>query len=305
MRVTQSILSSNLLHNLSNSYNKMGKLQQQLTSGSKLTRPSDDPVATIKGMGYRTTLAKNEQFTRNMTEVQSYLDATDAALGQVGEGLKRIKELTVQASTDTVTPEDREKIRTEIDQIRQQFRDVANTQLGDKYIFSGSNTLSPVYPSANDNSKAGETIDLDDMGGNDEVLPVELYDGIAINMNTAGKDLFKSIDDMMSEIQTKLTNDDANPISADEISGLLTQISAVTDRALNARAEVGAKENRVEMMMDRLSSQKISVTKAMSDNEDVEYEETITQLLTEESIHRAALSVGSKIIQSTLVDFIR
>lgn len=305
MRVTQSMLSSNLLHNLSNSYNKMGKLQQQLTSGSKLTRPSDDPVATIKGMGYRTTLSKNEQFSRNMTEVQSYLDATDAALGQVGEGLKRIKELTIQASTDTVTPEDREKIRTEIDQIRQQFRDVANTQLGDKYIFSGSNTLSPLYPAARDQSAAGETIELDDMGGNDEGLPVELYDGITINMNTAGKDLFKSIDDMMSEIQTKLTNDDANPVSADEISGLLTQISSVTDRALNARAEVGAKENRVEMMMDRLSSQKISVTKAMSDNEDVEYEETITQLITEGSIHRAALSVGAKIIQPTLVDFMR
>jgi flagellar hook-associated protein 3 FlgL len=45
MRVTQSMLSGNMLRNLSNSYTKMGELQNQITTGKKVNRPSDDPVA--------------------------------------------------------------------------------------------------------------------------------------------------------------------------------------------------------------------------------------------------------------------
>lgn len=109
MRVTQSMLSSNMLRNLNNSYSKMGKLQEQLTSGSKINRPSDDPVAAIKGMGYRTDLNKVEQFTRNMNQVNSWIDTTDESLGQVSEALKRVQELVTQAANDTNDSDDREK----------------------------------------------------------------------------------------------------------------------------------------------------------------------------------------------------
>lgn len=145
------------------------------------------------------------------------------------------------------------------------------------------------------------------MGGNSENLPIELYDGIQINMNTNAKAMFKEIDDFMSNIQTAMTDPDilnAGSTSGTAIGDQLSKLAKITDHVLNVRAEVGAKENRVDSMMDRLSSQKLTVTKAMSNNEDVEYEATITQLITEESIHRAALSVGAKILQPTLVDFL-
>lgn len=73
---------------------------------------------------------------------------------------------------------------------------------------------------------------------------------------------------------------------------------------LEARADVGARQNRVEMMTNRLSLQEINVTKQMSQNEDVDYAEAITQMITYESIHQASLSVGAKIIQQTLVNFL-
>lgn len=307
MRVTQSMLSNNMLRNLNNSYNKMATLQNQLTTGSKLNRPSDDPVGSVKAMGYNSTLTRNAQFSRNVTEVTSYLEASDSSLGLIGEGLKRVKELTVQAASDTATDEDREMVRAEIDQIRQQLRDVANTQVGDKYIFSGSNTLSPLYPSSSANAAAGQTVAAADMGGNDDSLPVELYDGITLDMNSSAKSMFKEIDDFMSALQTELTDTDAlnqGSTSGTKIGDMLEKLSTVTNNVLMKRAEVGAKENRVDAMVERLSSQKITVTKAKSDNEDVEYEQAITQLTTEQSIHQAALSVGAKIIQTTLINFL-
>ena len=103
MRVTQSMLSSNMLRNLNNSYGKMSKYQEQLQSGKMVNRPSDDPVVAVKGMGYRVDLDKNAQFQRNIGEANSWLNSTDTAFDQVGEALKRVKELTVQAANDTNT----------------------------------------------------------------------------------------------------------------------------------------------------------------------------------------------------------
>lgn len=378
MRMTQSMLSNNMLRNLSNSYNKMGKLQQQIASGSKLTRPSDDPVAAILGMGYRTDLTKVSQFTRNMNEVNNWIDTTDESLNQVGNAITRVQALITQAANDSNTTEDRQKIQKEIDQIREQIRDVANTKSGDTYIFSGTKTSQPLFTDGEiagtlkapkfpltdivvdpsdptlftakdkDGKDVSYKLPFKDESGADVVtaidtttgmpnpavtspysydentgtiytqpngynqsVSIEVYNGVTLNVNHSGAyDMFQKIDSMMAKISDAL----ASGKSGKELGDLLGGISSTEDAStiqglqnmvLEVRAEVGAKQNRVEMMSDRLAMQKVTVTKQLSDNEDVNYEEAITQLITDESIHRASLSVGSKIIQATLVDFMR
>lgn len=145
MRVTQSMLSSNMLRNLSNSYNKLGKLQEQVYTGKKVNRPSDDPVTVMKGMGYRMQVDKVAQFQRNMGEVHNWLDNTDDALDKVGSALKRTKELLVNGATDTMTSEDREKLQSELKQLREQIQDLANTKVGNKHLFSGTKTSSQLF----------------------------------------------------------------------------------------------------------------------------------------------------------------
>ena len=145
MRVTQSMLSGNMLRNLSNSYNKMGKLQNQVNTGKKVTRPSDDPVVAMKGIGYRTALDKVEQFQRNIGEVNNWLDTSDDTLDKVGSALHRANELAVQAANGTNNADDRLKIQSELDQIREHMQNLANTKVGDKYIFSGTKTTTPLF----------------------------------------------------------------------------------------------------------------------------------------------------------------
>ena len=101
MRVTQSMLSSNSLRNLSESYRKMGKYQDQLATGKKIARPSDDPVVAMKGMTYRTNLMEVEQYKRNFNEAYNWVENTDSALDQATSALHRIRDLTTQASNDT------------------------------------------------------------------------------------------------------------------------------------------------------------------------------------------------------------
>lgn len=296
MRITQTMLSNNMLRNLNSSYLKMGKLQEQLSSGSKLTKPSDDPVASVKGMGYRTTLAKNEQYTRNMNEVNSWLDTTDSTLSEVNKALQRVKDIVTQAANDTNTPEDREAMQKEVDQLRMQIRDLANTQQGGKYLFAGTATDQPLF--ADSSVNAGANDPLPTLGGNDNSVDIEIYEGITFQINENARGLFEGIDEMMQQVQQDLKR------TGSDLSNLIGTVSAQNDKVLEMQAGVGAKQNRIDVMTDRLSSQKINVTKQISNNEDVEYEDAITQLITEESIHRAALSVGAKIIQPTLVDFL-
>ncbi|MEK3994147.1 flagellar hook-associated protein FlgL [Psychrobacillus sp. FSL K6-2365] len=305
MRVTQSMLSSNMLRNLSSSYSKMGVLQEQLNTGKKISRPSQDPVIAMKGIGYRSDLNRVEQFERNLGEVNNWLDSSDDGLDNVGQALQRVRELIIDAKNDTKTPEDRDKIAKEIEQIKLQIRDLGNAKVGDKFIYSGTKTLSPLYdpngiPPLYD---ANGFLNANHPGVTEDVN-IEINAGVEINVNTNGIGIFNEIDDMMNQLQNALETEKNTGVKGN-YDALLELTDKNMDTVLTARSNIGARQNRVEMMENRLSSQNLIVTKQMSDNEDVEYEEAITDLITQESIHRAGLAVGSRIIQPSLVDFLR
>jgi flagellar hook-associated protein 3 FlgL len=304
MRVTQSMLSNTMLRNLNTSYTKMATMQQQISTGSKLLRPSDDPVGTTKAMSYRTQLQQNAQYDENLDTATKWLDTTDTALGSITSAMTRVQELITQAANDTNQDVDRQKILVEIKQIQQEIHDLANTKVGDTYIFSGTRTSEPLY-------KEGELQDID---GLDQDVNIEIYNDIQLGVNTTGAvTMFSKLDAVFEKIEEALSTEGT---SGTDIGNLLggtnsqedldyETIQGTIDLVLKERAEVGAKQNRVDMLADRLALQKETLTKQQSNVEDVEYEEAITNLITQESIHNASLSVGGRIIQQTLVDFIR
>lgn len=104
--------------------------------------------------------------------------------------------------------------------------------------------------------------------------------------------------DIQKLITALETNDPA-------VGDMLESVDKNIDNFLSARALIGAKQNRVELMEDRLSQQEVFSTRILSDNEDIDMEKAIIELTTQESIHRAALSVGARIIQPSLTDFLR
>jgi len=262
----------------------MGKLQDQLNTGKKVNRPSDDPVVAMKGMAYRMQVDKVAQFQRNLGEVNNYIDSSDDALDKVGQAMHRAKELVTSAANGTMTAGDKEMVQSELDQIRKHIQDLANTKVGDKYIFSGTKTATPLYNGTAFVSDPAFSKNVD----------VEVFDGVTININTDAADLFKGIDEMFDNFNADT-----------DFSAAIADIDAQMDKVLTSRADIGARQNRVEMMGERLDSQEASAKKQMSENEDIDYEKVITDMLTQESIHRAALSVGSRIIQPSLVDFLR
>lgn len=288
------MLSRNMLSNLSTSYERLGKYQDQLNTQKKISRPSDDPVVAMKGVTYRRNLQEVEQFKRNFSEAYNWMDNSDASLDKAGQALHRIRELIVQSSTDTYDEGQRKSISEEISQLKEHLVEIANTKVGDKYIFNGTDTLSkPVDASASPIK----------VSNNSNPIQFELSKGVFIPVNVNPQvvfteDLFKDVEGLILSLENP--NSDSNSISP-----YLDKIEGHLDNVTNARANLGARANRVELMEERIDQQEIISKKVMSDNEDIDFEKVVTELLAQESVHRAALSVGSRIIQPTLMDFLR
>ncbi|TGB02370.1 flagellar hook-associated protein FlgL [Halobacillus salinus] len=297
MRVTQGMLSNNMLRNLSNSYANMGKYQEQLTTGKKISRPSQDPVVAMKGINYRSQLTRTQQFQRNINEVNNWMDNSDASLDKATKALQRIRELTVQASNDTYEGSQRENIAKEIRQLKEHIGTIANTKVNDKYIFNGANTTE-------------QPVDLETFTVNQSDTPVniEVSEGVQLKANVTpsnvfGEEVFTSIENFASSLEDASVMGDSVP--QEELSDFVKAFDGHINDIINERADLGSRMNRVELVTDRLSSQEVSMTKMMSENEDADIEKVITDLKAQESIHRAALGVGSRIIQPTLMDFLR
>ncbi|WP_078543847.1 flagellar hook-associated protein FlgL [Litchfieldia alkalitelluris] len=295
MRVTQSMLTGNMLKNLSQSYSNMGKYQDQLSTGKKINKPSDDPVVAIKGMRYRTDLTEIEQYQRNLSEVYNWMESSDSALDDMTTALQRVRELTVQASNGTNSGDDLKAISAEINQIKEHIGNIGNMKVGNKYLFNGTNTtVAPIDLDANPPRKWAD---------NNFSVNIDVSKGVKLNTNVDGEKLFKGTgeNDMFTDLEN-LVNALEN---GGDVAWFLDSMDAHASNVTTLRADLGARYNRAELIEDRLNTQVVISTRIISDNEDAELEKVIMDLTTQESVHRAALGVGSRIIQPTLMDFLR
>ncbi|MBE2912921.1 flagellar hook-associated protein FlgL [Anoxybacillus flavithermus] len=293
MRVTQMMLANNTLRNVSKSYDKLGTYQQQLATGKKIHRPSEDPVVAVKGMHYRTSLTEIEQFQRNLSEAYTWMENSESALNHTTNVLQRARELVVQAKNGTLGPEDRQAIAREIEQLKKDLVQVANTKVAGKYIFNGTKIeQAPVTdgkpPTVSNN--------------NDDFM-VEVAKGVKLKINVTPDNVFnQGLFDTLHDVEKVL---DGSSTSGKTLDDLLSDLDGHINDVLAERAELGARVNRLELVEQRLAEQQLIAKRMISDNEDADIEKIITELKSQESVHRAALSVGARIIQPTLVDFLR
>lgn len=298
VRVTQNMLNNNMLRNLHRSMGNMDNLQQQLSSGSKINKPSDDPVVAARGMFYRSSLMENDQYKRNVDEAQSWMDMTDSTMDEMGNILKRIRELLVYSGDGAISPDDLKAMGSEVEELKKHMGTLANQQINGKYIFAGTDTNKPPYDAT---AKAGAG---DFVSTNSSPINLEVSQGVFVTSNINAQNLF-NFPDNNNNMFTVLNN----IINVLKAGNSATQFQTAIDNQYNQllaeRASLGANVNRVELIAERLDTQEVSITGLMSKNEDADMSKVITDLKTQESVHNAALGAGARIIQPTLLDFLR
>ncbi|MCM3024044.1 flagellar hook-associated protein FlgL [Heyndrickxia ginsengihumi] len=296
-RVTQSMLASNFLNNLSKNYQKLATDQQQLSSGKKINRLSDDPLSAMKGISYRRTVNEIKQFESNFSEADTWTQTTNDALSEANDVLQRVRELTVEASNGTLTDSDKQSITDELGQLRDQLVTVANTKVGDKYIFNGTDTTNK--PISVDASTIGTTTTLNI---NNQPVKIELSKGIYLQVNADGSQAFSN--SLFSDLNSLIS--DLNSDSPSQpIDSYLSKIDAHTDDILTQLSLTGARSNRIDFMRNLVSQQEDTASEIMSNNEDADIPAVYTQFSQDQSVYTAALKIGAQVIQPSLVDFLK
>jgi flagellar hook-associated protein 3 FlgL len=280
-----------MLRYINKSFERMEKYQNQLATGKKISRPSDDPVVAMKGIEYRSNLTQIEQYKRNLSEAYTWMESSDSALDKATQALQRIRELVVQASNDTYEISQRQSIANEIRELKDHLASIANTKIGDKYIFNGSDTTTPPV----------------DLGGgiyptNSDPVEIEVFSGVRMQVNIDPTNVFSSA--LFTDINN--LEADLNGGSTGAVIGnYLNVIDGHIQNFVAERAELGARYNRVELVDQRVQTQEVVANRIIADNEDADLERVITDLKMQESVHRAALGVGARVMQPTLLDFLR
>ena len=393
MRITNSMMTNNMLENLINNRENLDKLNQQLSSGTKFSKPSDNPIGVTTSMGFHTQMNNYEQYQRDVNNSKSWLESTESSLSDANNVLQRTNELAIYASNDTLNPEDRKIMAEEVKELRDELISIANSKLGDEYLFSGqatgtkpievnnnyhtnndltlvnSTNISSVKRSSSTTLNPGSyTVSIEDSGGITDTIKIsnedgevvaekdtdspltadtnyeiELDNGEKITVRTGttiptntdqaefevpsfvnyngdhNKILRKISDDNQMKVNinaaevfkdnietiNKMYEDLKNGEGGEKISSYISDFEEGMTTNTSARAEVGAKINRLDLVNNRIDDNLLNVKKLNSKNEDIDLAKLVTDLKMSESVYRASLSSAARVIQPSLVDFVK
>ncbi len=293
MRITQTLLSGNILRDIQKADERRIITHERLSSGMKLNRPSDDPVGISFSLQYRTTLNEVDRYLGTISESIQWLNVTDSALNNLGLTMGRVRELAVQAANSSLPPESLTAVSQELSQLRQEVVSLGNTMYGDRYIFGGHQTLSEPFDNAG--NYLGDTI-----LANAEITR-EISPGVKMGINILGNSVFSPAIAAIDQLITNVNAGNTAAIGGTDIATLDTAY----DNLLTYRSEVGAKTNRLELAQNRLMDLQVQVSRLKSDMEEADLSETAVLLSTQENAYRMALMAAGKTIQPTLLEFLR
>ncbi|MDA1476559.1 flagellar hook-associated protein FlgL [Bacillus sp. CLL-7-23] len=302
MRITQGMIAKNSLRYISSSYGKLDQLQSQIASGKKITKASDDPIVAMKSLKYNTQLSQVKQYQSNASQAFTWLENTETNITEATDVMGKIRELAVKAENSTNGDAELQAIGVEVGQLKEQLIQIANTQVNGRYIFNGTNSdVAPIVESGGVYTYNFEsytsTSDVNVNVSSNATLkvnsnPISAFGGQLGN----GQNVFEMIDSLETALKSG---------SLGGMTTILSDIDQFTNTMSAERSDVGARYNRLELINTRLNVQEETATKVLSDNEDVELEKVISDFVTQQSVHRASLSVNAKIVQPTLIDFLR
>lgn len=294
MRVTESILAQQAVASLQRNTEKLAALHEQIATGQRINRPSDDPVGASQGLRFDSLQRKIAQYQRNLDALDMELTVSDTALGSAYDIVEAAKRVALGQASGTSTPESRAVASRQIDNAFAELRSVANTTLNGAYLFSGFQTTTPPYDAT------GAYV------GDAGVMSVEVSPGVTIARNIPGQAAFGSagvgvdIFTVLADVKTAI---DAND-QAEILAGLTALDQAKQQLAL-ARADAGVRLQAADAGRDRLRSLAESLTQLQSELEHIDLTEAVAKFQIQQITLQATQEASAKILQHSLLDFLK
>ncbi|WP_347059485.1 flagellar hook-associated protein FlgL [Blastococcus sp. HT6-30] len=293
MRITQRAVSLTSLQGLSRNLDALGKLQQQLTSGRLVSKPSDSPTGTNKAMQTRSEQAGTAQQARNVTDASSWLSQADTTLQRMLDAVGRVRDLTVQGlNTGAASEASQQALAVEVASLREGLIALANTRVQGRPIFGGVTAGTDAY-------HADGTF----LGAEDSTITRRVSDSELLRVDVTGPEAFGEGAGNLFAIVGRIAADlTGNPAG---LSGDLADLDAVADAMRTAVADIGSRAARLERIQLVNSDRALSLETQLAQTENIDLPYTIMRLQMQQTGYEAALAATAKAISPTLLDYLR
>jgi len=294
MRVTPMILARQAVHFINLNADVINRSLERLGTGRRINRAHEDPPGTVLSMRLQSDIASVEGDYRRLEQALPYIQAADTALQQVISVLQRSRELVLMASNDTLTADQRSAIANEMVGLRDELLQIANTKVGDRFLFAGSAILTKPFAIDADGNAAYQ--------GDSDQLVVALSNGERVAVTLDGRQIFQGAEDLFAVFKdaiSALRNDDVNALREQ----ILPRLDATLSQVLRVSAIYGAQANRVERTMSTFLTQETSLRMALSPVLDADIAEETTTYQLRQTTLQATLFAVSRILPTSLLEF--
>ncbi len=292
-RITQNMMASRSNLSLQTALSRLSKTQEQLTTGRVLNKPSDSPADTTSAMRLRSKLADQDQYSRNISNGLGWLSSIDTALQTTLSTVNRATDLTVQALNGAnQSPQARNAIATEVDQLRESLISTANTTYLGRPVFGGLTAGAVAYDPTG--AYVGTPGSLDRTVAPGIKVPVNV-DGTTA-FGAPGADVFQDLTDLSNALRLG----DMTTVQAK-----LTSLQTAHTRVTTTLADVGVRQSRLEKADQTIMDSKLQMATALSDLENVDIAEATMNLKMQELAYQTALASTARLVQPSLSDFLR
>ncbi|GAB3604644.1 flagellar hook-associated protein FlgL [Conyzicola nivalis] len=289
-RVTNQGLAVAAQRNLQLSLGTLGKLQESASSLKRIGVPSDDPAGTADSIRVRSAQNAVAQFSRNISDGNSWMSVVDTALGQTGDIMKRVRDLTVQGANDgALSATQKEAIAVELESLRAELMTTANTKYLGRTVFAG-------------NSDAGVAFNADlTFTGTGSPVERRISETTSIRVDANGADTFGVGDDSVFALVDNIVADLRSGVN---VGTRITEIDARVSTISGQRGTVGARQAQVLKAQGANMSESVSLEAQRAEIEDVDLGKAILDLKAQEVSYQAALAVTARALQPSLMDFL-
>lgn len=297
-RVTSFSASTLMLSNLFDSQRALIATQRQIASGKKVQKASDGPAEAVASLDTRSTLRRSAQLDRNANRAKEWLQAADQSTQSVVDGINQARGLLVQANSGALDAPSRQAIANQLLSLRDSLLGTSNTSVLGRPIFSGTAAGASAYDSTG--------AYLGDAGG--VALPVS--PGVTVRVSRTGPEVFGASNpgdpangDLFQMLTSLAASVSSNSTPA--MANGMNSLDAASTRVQGVQVELGSRLNQIEDLRNAATGLDNELTSFVSQMEDIDYAEAAIALKSQEAAYQAALQVTAKIIQPSLLDFLR
>ncbi|MCX6975620.1 MAG: flagellin [Verrucomicrobia bacterium] len=313
MRVTFNTFPDTLLGRLQSLGGEQNKALTQLSTGQRISAPSDDAPAMQRILNLRTEKKQNQQYYRNATDGLEISKVTFSSLDQIKDLVVRSSELAAGVSGATSEQEYKAKA-SEINQLIEQGINVANTKLRGNYLFAGNSNSTMPFVEAR---TGGQITSVTYSGSNSESKihvgegeSASIVVGSSADENKAIADTLKSLIALRDAMQATSSATKAQGVmslrSNNTTSNTLPKpLDKIEDTILSALSRAGTIQYRLETVQKDLELRYESSEKLISTDADVDFAEATVRLNRSQMAYQAAIQSGAKIQNNSLLDYLR